>query len=425
MKKKENARTSSIARKINRAWIGKQMFIYFWMDIFAVAMVIAAWCYRMEVLHLGNFRWTRLERAFYGEERIQSIVYQVKDLNGNGLKEPVWWLLQMLIVGLGIVVSLQFLSLLHSIFFGARFVRYHLHPLNEMAKKAEELSSIAFDESKYHLLEDAISNVNPGQGDEHLRIGDKDLQGLELAVNNLIDRMRESYRQQSRFVSDASHELRTPISVIQGYANMLDRWGKEDSTVLEEGIEAIKHESEHMSTLVEQLLFLARSDSGRHQMVSEPISLREMVNEVYEESMMIDEAHRYKVKESATERNVTVHGDPAMLKQTLRILTDNARKYTKEKDEITFSYGTGKNQDGKTEFFFYVQDSGTGMKESEVCHIFERFYRSDEARNSSTGGSGLGLSIAKWIVDKHKGHFEILSREGIGTRMVVWLPGRE
>ena len=106
-----------------------------------------------------------------------------------------------------------------------------------------------------------------------------------------------------------------------------------------------------------------------------------------------------------------------MMKQTIRILTDNARKYTNEQDEIIFSFGRS-----ESEAFFSVQDSGVGMREQDVAHIFERFFRSDEARNSSTGGTGLGLSIAKWIVDKHKGHFEILSREGVGTRMTVWLP---
>ena len=180
------------------------------------------------------------------------------------------------------------LSLLFQMMGGAKKIRYQLHPLNEMAKKAEELSSIAFDESKFHLLENAISNVDPEDGRGHLHIGDKELQGLEQAVNNLIDRMRDSYRQQSRFVSDASHELRTPISVIQGFANMLDRWGKEDETVLEEGIGAIKHESEHMSALVEQLLFLARSDSGKNQMMKEKMELGELVREVYEESRCIE-----------------------------------------------------------------------------------------------------------------------------------------
>ncbi len=210
--------------------------------------------------------------------------------------------------------------------------------------------------------------------------------------------------------------------MIQGYANMLDRWGKEDETVLEEGIEAIKHESEHMSALVEQLLFLARSDSGKNQMVKEQVDLGELVKEVYEESRMIDEIHRYSLKKPEGGR-FFLTGDATMLKQTIRILADNAMKYSREGDEILFS--VGKAEDGKSEIFFSVQDSGEGMKEQDVIHIFERFFRSDAARNSSTGGSGLGLSIAKWIVDKHRGHFEILSREGLGTRITVWLPVKE
>ena len=146
------------------------------------------------------------------------------------------------------------------------------------------------------------------------------------------------------------------------------------------------------------------------------------MKEVYEESRMIDENHRYALKKPEGER-FFLTGDATMLKQTIRILADNAMKYSREGNEILFS--VGKAEDGKSEIFFSVQDSGEGMKEQDVIHIFERFFRSDAARNSSTGGSGLGLSIAKWIVDKHRGHFEILSREGLGTRITVWLPVKE
>ena len=91
-----------------------------------------------------------------------------------------------------------------------------------------------FDEEKFHNLENAISKISPVTSDERIKIEDSEFQGLEEAINKLLDRMRDSYRQQARFVSDASHELRTPISVIQGYANMLDRWGKDDESVLED-----------------------------------------------------------------------------------------------------------------------------------------------------------------------------------------------
>ena len=137
---------------------------------------------------------------------------------------------------------------------------------------------------------------------------------------------------------------------------------------------------------------------------------------------MIDENHRYSLSKPEG-GGFFLTGDATMLKQTMRILADNAMKYSREGDEILFS--VGKAEEGKSEIFFSVQDSGEGMKEQDVAHIFERFYRSDTARNSSTGGSGLGLSIAKWIVDKHRGHFEILSREGLGTRITVWLPVKE
>lgn len=412
LQKKEGMRTSSIARRINARFVWRQFSSYVCMDFLISVLAVICWCISTESSYFNEIVWNRGIRWFEWGGRFQYVVREGEEI----IRFDGTIFFRYLLVCLAIVGSIQALSLLRYILFGARKVRYQLYPLNDLAKKAEELSSIAFDEGKFHRLEDAISNVNPGSGEEHLHIGDKDLRGLELAVNNLIDRMRESYRQQSRFVSDASHELRTPISVIQGYVNMLDRWGKEDEKVLEESIGAIKHESEHMSTLVEQLLFLARSDSGRHKLVQEEMSLRSLIMEVYEESMLIDADHSYAFRECG-DGPMTVFGDPTMIKQTMRILTDNARKYTGEGGEIIFSAGTR----GR-ERFFAVQDAGIGMSEEVMSHMFERFYRSDEVRGGGTDGSGLGLSIAKWIVDKHRGHFEVLSREGLGTRIIVWLP---
>ena len=133
---------------------------------------------------------------------------------------------------------------------------------------------MVFDEEKFHSLEDAISKISPTSSEERIHIGDSEFKGLEDAINKLLDRMRDSYRQQARFVSDASHELRTPISVIQGYANMLDRWGKSDESVLDESIEAIKSESENMKNLVEQLLFLARGINGKTQLTITEFSIK-------------------------------------------------------------------------------------------------------------------------------------------------------
>jgi signal transduction histidine kinase len=268
------------------------------------------------------------------------------------------------------------------------------------------------DEDKYRVIEDALDNIEPGE-DDKLSFNNSDLKGVEAAMNNLLTRMRESYRQQARFVNDASHELRTPIAVIEGYANMLKRWGKDDEKVLEESITAISHESEHMKHLVEQLLFLARGDSGKTVLELKETSLNSIMEEIYEESLMIDEDHPYRFKKA--DEDITVQADEGMLKQAVRILIDNAAKYTENGDEITLS--VGRTDEGRP--YLRVQDSGIGMAENDMEHMFERFYRADEARN--TQGTGLGLSIAKWIVDKHKGHFDITSITGLGTRISIVL----
>jgi signal transduction histidine kinase len=235
----------------------------------------------------------------------------------------------------------------------------------------------------------------------------------------MLKRMHDTYLQQARFVNDASHELRTPISVIQGYANMLDRWGKEDEAILDESIAAIKSESDHMNHLVEQLLFLARGDAGRNTMTFEDVSLNDIINEIYEESLMIDEKHIYRL--AVKDENVRLSADPSMIKQAMRILVDNAAKYTKEGDEIILSVGYMGGTDGTggsaRKPYIQVQDSGMGMAEVDVKHMFERFYRADDTRKVQ--GTGLGLSIAKWIVDRHNGHFEILSRKDLGTRIKI------
>ncbi len=289
-----------------------------------------------------------------------------------------------------------------------------LEPLERMAQTAIELSQARFDPEKLHHLEDALGTVSPLAPDAHVLTGERELQGLEEAINDLLSRTQQAYQEQTRFVSDASHELRTPIAVIQGYADMLQRWGKDDEKVLDEGITAIQSESAHMKKLIEQLLFLARGDNGRNQLVMESFDLSQMMGEVFEESRMIhpDRAWRLDAPEP-----VTVMGDASMLKQTARILADNAVKYTSPGAVISLRV---RRKDGNP--CFEVQDNGIGIKQEDLEHIFDRFFRSDPARTRATGGTGLGLSIAKWIVERHKGYFDVYSREEIGTRIAVVLP---
>ena len=294
-------------------------------------------------------------------------------------------------------------------------VRGKLKPLQEFADAAMRLSEIDGEaEQRYQKLETAIDMLSPAEDDQKLATGDAELAGLETAVNKLMARMRDSYRQQARFVSDASHELRTPIAVIKGYADLLDRWGKTDEKILEESIQAIKDESENMQHLVEQLLFLARGDSGRTPLNVTDFDISDMMKEVWEESVMIDESHDYKFESGGA---IPARGDISLIKQAARILIENASKYTPDGGEIQLKSLVS---DGHPAFS--VQDSGIGISESDIPHIFERFYRADDSRSKQTGGSGLGLAIAKWIVERHGGRFEIVSRKDIGTRITVILP---
>lgn len=317
------------------------------------------------------------------------------------------------ICGLGLLQAVSWVLRFLPEYFKAKKM---LSPLNKMALTANELTQAAHN-SAYNFddIESAIGSIDPISSDIHISTGNRDLKRLEQAINNLLDRMRESYKSQSRFVSDASHELRTPIAVIKGYANMLDRWGKSDEKILEEGIQAIKKESESMNQLVEQLLFLARGDNGRQPVNMTEFSLSDVIKEVHSEAAMIDPAHIYKAD---IKDNIFITADISMIKQTARILSDNAKKYTPEGNEITFKVMT--NSDGFA--CFEVQDTGIGIAEQDIPQIFNRFFRSDPARNRETGGTGLGLSIAKWIVDRHNGHFEVISYKDIGTRITVCLP---
>ncbi|WP_346889252.1 HAMP domain-containing sensor histidine kinase [Clostridium sp. UBA1056] len=412
-KNNKSKNVTSIAIKINSISVRNLFFRFLVIDICLILILVGLWCIESEKNFYGELV-QNAQRSF-NFYPIETSSYTVVWNNGKTMvKEASTFLynLRKIIIVLGIVEGI---FLLQEIIFGTTKIRMVLKPLNEIAETASRLSNMYFDEEKFQSLEDAISKISPVTSDERIHIGDSELQGLEDAINKLLDRMRDSYRQQARFVSDASHELRTPISVIQGYANMLDRWGKNDESVLEESIIAIKAESENMKNLVEQLLFLARGINGKTQLTMTEFLLNDMMNEVLEESKMIDKNHIYSYINS---ESISAYGDIGLLKQTARILIENAAKYTGKGEVIILK--VGRNDNG--EAYFAIQDNGIGINERDVPHIFERFFRADTARVRKDGGTGLGLSIAKWIIDNHKGYFSVLSREEIGTRITVFLP---
>ena len=321
-----------------------------------------------------------------------------------------------------LLLILEAFLLLRSSIKGSRHVKNILRPLSDMAQQAQNFSTFssgAISEEEMRNLRNiagTISSIDATKLDRRLPEDgtQKELKDLATAINSMLDRIDEAYRSQVRFVSDASHELRTPIAVVQGYANLLDRWGKNDPVTMQEAIDAIKSESESMKDLIEQLLFLARGDNETLQLYPENFPLAEIVEETLREAKMIDPLHIFHAN---IQHPSPIFADKQLIKQALRILIDNSIKYTPENGEIKVTVAIEGEQVRTS-----VQDNGIGMDPENVPYIFDRFYRSEESRARKTGGSGLGLSIMKWIIDRHDGKIEVISRKDIGTRTTIILP---
>lgn len=238
-----------------------------------------------------------------------------------------------------------------------------------------------------------------------------ELKELALTFNEMMNRIEDHYNRQKQFVADASHELRTPIAVIQGYADMLSRWGKNDPEVLEESVGAIKNEAENMTELIDKLLFLARHDKDSFVLEKEEFSLTEMLAEIAKETQIIDNAHKLNL---SLEKEVSIYADRSRLKQAVRILVDNALKYTPAGGEITIAL-----EDEDDSITIKVKDNGIGMTKEELGNIFDRFYRTERSR--SKRGHGLGLAIAKIIILGHKGKIKVVSKAGEGTEFIILL----
>ncbi|WOO34558.1 HAMP domain-containing sensor histidine kinase [Anaerocolumna sp. AGMB13020] len=297
-------------------------------------------------------------------------------------------------------VGLLYLFLVYVItHFGKKSDRTLLEPIFEMSETANRLT---------------VNNL----GSRRLNVeGTKnELKDLAAVINNMLDRLEISYESQKQFVSDASHELRTPIAVIQGYANLLNRWGTSNKEVMLESIDAINNEAKAMQDLVEKLLFLSRHDKKTLKLDKHRFNMCDVVEEMVKETKIVV---KDRVIEASVLQDVEVYGDKQALKQAIRIFIDNAVKYSEEGDTITITC-----QDDDGDCVINVSDTGLGMTRKDVEHIFERFYRSDQVRGAKIGGHGLGLSIAKLIVLGHTGKIKVRSQFTKGTTFTITLPRR-
>lgn len=335
-----------------------------------------------------------------GRKVLLSIITKINLPDGQRLillsyHDITLFLTELIIVGLsGVLVFVVAMAFLF--FRGNTITRKTFGVIDEMVVKANNISS---------------QNLNL-----RLNVSDSsdELKDFALTFNKMMDRLERSYEKQNQFVSDASHELRTPISVIQGYARMLDRWGKDDKEILSESIEAINKESKNMQDLVDKLLFIARNDRDSLVLVKEKFNLSELIEELGRETKMLETGHDIRC---FVEPNINLFGDRNRIKQALRIFADNALKYTPVDGAVTFRLDISEDQ-----AMIVVKDTGMGIPEKALPNIFDRFYRVDAARARHQGGHGLGLSIARIIILRHGGRIKVASKEQEGTRFSIYLP---
>jgi len=309
----------------------------------------------------------------------------------NMAKEYTFLKLLFLIMAFADMVGILF-----SLFAGYLISRKMLRPIDKITKAAKEIG-----------LSGLSTRIEVTPVDD-------ELSRLAKTFNEMLDRIKESFDKQGRFVADASHELRTPVSIIQGYIGMMDRWGKQDSQVLQESIIAIKNETASMTLMIERLLFLARGDNGSQLLQKTWFCIDELIEELSRECKMLSSVHYFSLHGAIGQE---LFADRRMVKQMLRAMLDNSIKFTPINGKIELLC----TKDGENTVFT-ITDTGIGIPEEDKDKLFDRFYRVDKARARETGGSGLGLSIVKWIVDAHAGKINIDSAVGKGTKWIVSLP---
>lgn len=236
---------------------------------------------------------------------------------------------------------------------------------------------------------------------------------LAATFNEMLESLDAAYQTQQRFVADASHELRAPLTAIQGNVELLRRQRTMSDADREEALAELERESARLSRLVADLLTLARADAGS-ALKRCPLELDALVLDAFREARHLSRGQTLKLDPFEPAR---VEGDEDRLKQLLLILLDNALKYTPPDGRVTL----GLHHRG-TDVEVRVRDTGIGIAPEDLPRVFERFYRADPARNRDLGGTGLGLPIARWIAEQHEGEVWLESQPGQGTTAIVRLP---
>ncbi len=243
-----------------------------------------------------------------------------------------------------------------------------------------------------------------------------ELSSLAKLFNDLMNQLENSFMKQKQFVEDASHELRTPITILEGHLSLLNRWGKNDPAVLQESLVASLQEVRRLKGIVQELLTLTKVETQPVQDVLEPTPLEPLLVQTIKRVEILQPDFTFTMK-TANLADVMLTINPLQLEQVLLILLDNAVKYTVEDKRITLE---ARHENHVVSIS--IADHGMGIPEADLPHIFDRFYRVDKARSREIGGTGLGLSIAKQIVNNYQGEIQIESQEDRGTKVTIRFP---
>ncbi len=284
--------------------------------------------------------------------------------------------------------------------FGGRFITFQLlKPINSMISTMKRIKENGMNERvpiKRHQ-------------DEMTELG--------TMFNELMDNLEKSFLQQKQFVEDASHELKTPLSVIHGHLSLINRWGKENPKVLERSIELSLNETNRLIHLVHDLLLLSRvEETGAPLENLETIKVRPTIEDVIENFKVVRNDHQIHSQLDVS-KDFRLNISKRHLEQIIIILLDNAMKYSKPENVIQIH-----GMERERQFILEVKDYGIGIPEEDLPFVLNRFYRVDKARSRKDGGNGLGLSIAKRLLDMYQGTIEIESVYGKWTKVIVTLP---
>ncbi|MCR8630471.1 HAMP domain-containing sensor histidine kinase [Paenibacillus radicis (ex Xue et al. 2023)] len=246
-----------------------------------------------------------------------------------------------------------------------------------------------------------------------------ELSYLAIMFNEMMEQLEKSFRQQKQFVEDASHELRTPISIIEGHLSLLNRWGKTNTDILDESLTSSLEEIVRLKELVQELLELSRAEAIHENAIEDWADARSIIQQVVNDLSVLHSDVEFIVRLAKEEclLQISTHH----LKQIILIILDNAVKYSLNQKMIEINMDLVQSNTASIQ----IMDHGVGIPKEDIPFVFDRFYRVDKARNRKLGGSGLGLAIAKRIINKYHGDILIESNENEGTSVTIWLPCRD